>query len=298
MIQVDGLYKTYEPSGTLRHWLAEGLGLRREERGGSATGTVAALQDVSFRVSPGEAFGVIGRNGAGKSTLLQILAGTLRPTSGRCEVRGRVTALLELGSGFNPEFTGRENIFLAGAILGLSREEMSARFESIIQFADIGAFIEQPVKTYSTGMMMRVAFAVAISVEPDVLIIDEALSVGDILFQQKCSRRMHELIAKGVTLLVVTHDLSFVLNLCQRALWLDQGRMRYLGDAGACVREYVTAMAALSGNAPAPTDDLATLPDQPLPEAPVAPELPPPAIEESAEEPKAQQLPPPRFEPA
>jgi lipopolysaccharide transport system ATP-binding protein len=183
-------------------------------------------------------------------------------------VSGRVTALLELGSGFNPEFTGRENIYLAGAILGISRAEMTEKFEDIIRFADIGSFIEQPVKTYSTGMMMRVAFAVAISVEPDVLIIDEALSVGDILFQQKCSRRLHELVAKGVTLLVVTHDLSFVLNMCQQALWLDQGRMRYLGEAGACVREYVAAMAAISGNAPSPSSDLQSHPSEILPTVP------------------------------
>jgi lipopolysaccharide transport system ATP-binding protein len=173
-----------------------------------------------------------------------------------------------LGSGFNPEFTGRENIYLAGAILGITRPEMTSKFEEIIRFADIGPFIEQPVKTYSTGMMMRVAFAVAISVEPDVLIIDEALSVGDILFQQKCSRRLHELVAAGVTLLVVTHDLSFVLNMCQRAMWLDQGRMRFLGEAGACVREYVAAMAAISGNSAAPTTDLANLAEAALPGAP------------------------------
>ncbi len=229
---------------------------------------MAALRDVSFTIRRGEAFGIIGRNGAGKSTLLQILAGTLAATSGTCRVSGRVTALLELGSGFNPEFTGRENIYLAGSILGITKTEMARRFEEIVRFADIGDFIEQPVKTYSTGMMMRVAFAVAISVEPDVLIIDEALSVGDILFQQKCSRRMHELVESGVTLLVVTHDLSFVLSMCQRALWLDQGKMRYLGEAGACVREYVAAMAAISGNAAAPTDDFSALGDQPLPSAP------------------------------
>jgi lipopolysaccharide transport system ATP-binding protein len=211
---------------------------------------------------------VIGRNGAGKSTLLQILAGTLRPSSGESRVSGRVTALLELGSGFNPEFTGRENIYLAGSILGISRSEMTRRFDEIVDFADIGSFIEQPVKTYSTGMMMRVAFAVAISVQPDVLIIDEALSVGDILFQQKCSRRLHELVAKGVTLLVVTHDLSFVLNMCQRALWLDQGRPRYLGEAGACVREYVAAMAAISGNTPTSSSELGAQSDEPLPTAP------------------------------
>ena len=174
------------------------------------------------------------------------------PTAGSCVLDGRVTALLELGSGFNPEFTGRENIYLSGAILGLTRVQMEMKFASIAAFADIGEFIEQPVKTYSTGMMMRVAFAVAISVEPDILIIDEALSVGDIVFQQKCSRRLRELAQAGVTLLVVTHDLSFVLNMCQRAIWLDGGRVRFMGEAGACVREYVTAMSALAGNADVP----------------------------------------------
>jgi lipopolysaccharide transport system ATP-binding protein len=268
VISVESLHKRYEPAGSIGHWLARGLGWKESIGTAATDGSVHALRDVSFTVARGEAFGVIGRNGAGKSTLLQILAGTLRPTSGECAVRGRVTALLELGSGFNPEFTGRENIYLAGAILGLTREEMAAKFEAIIEFADIGSFIEQPVKTYSTGMMMRVAFAVAISVEPDVLIIDEALSVGDILFQQKCSRRLNELVAKGVTLLVVTHDLSFVLSMCQRAMWLDQGRVRYLGEAGACVREYVAAMAAISGNAPAPSSDLSEMLAEPLPEAP------------------------------
>jgi len=267
-IEVVHLGKTYLRTGSISHWLRRGLSGTDTARPALDPDAVAALQDVSFTVPRGAAFGVIGRNGAGKSTLLQILAGTLRPSSGECRVNGRVTALLELGSGFNPEFTGRENIYLAGAILGITRTEMAAKFEEIVRFADIGTFIEQPVKTYSTGMMMRVAFAVAISVEPDVLIIDEALSVGDILFQQKCSRRLHELVAAGVTLLVVTHDLSFVLSMCQRALWLDQGRVRYHGEAGACVREYVAAMAAISGNAPAPTNELAAYPEQALPTAP------------------------------
>jgi len=266
-IAVEGLSKAYSRSNSIRQWLLTGItgggGLDR------ANGdTVTALSDVSFSVGRSEAFGVIGRNGAGKSTLLQILAGTLRPSRGTFAIRGRVTALLELGSGFNPDFTGRENIYLAGAILGISRDEMTAKFEDIARFADIGDFLEHPVRTYSTGMMMRVAFAVAISVDPDVLIIDEALSVGDILFQQKCSRRLRELVEGGVTLLVVTHDLSFVLSTCQRAMWLDQGRIRYLGSAGACVREYVAAMAAISGNAPVPAADLSTLPEQTLPAAP------------------------------
>ncbi len=268
-IRAERLSKVYQQGLSLGTSLARGLGWKAggavpKDRGDG----VAALRDVSFSIPKGEAFGVIGRNGAGKSTLLQIIAGTLQASSGECEVHGRVTALLELGSGFNPEFTGRENVYLAGSILGIGRAEMDRKFPEIARFADIGDFIEQPVKTYSTGMLMRVAFAVAISVEPDVLIIDEALSVGDILFQQKCSRRMHELRARGVTLLVVTHDVSFVLSMCQRAVWLDQGRMRYLGDAGACVREYVAAMAAISGNAPAPAADFASLAVSTLPHAP------------------------------
>lgn len=267
VVSVSALTKVYRRNASLRSWLGAGLWDTQSGTRSDPAGGTTALSNVSFAVQRGEAFGIIGRNGAGKSTLLQIMAGTLRPSSGECRVTGRVTALLELGSGFNPEFTGRENIFLAGAILGFTRAEMDQRFDGIVQFADIGAFIEQPVRTYSTGMLMRVAFAVAISVSPDVLIIDEALSVGDILFQQKCSRRLQELVESGVTLLVVTHDLSFVLNTCRRALWLDQGRVRFLGEAGACVREYVTAMSAIAGNAPAPAEQLGALTEVPLPEA-------------------------------
>lgn len=268
VIEATGLGKTYLMNQSLGHWLMRGLRKNDVPSDRQKFDAVPALQDVSFAVAKGEAFGVIGRNGAGKSTLLQILAGTLQPSQGQCRIRGRVTALLELGSGFNPEFTGRENILLAGSILGISRAEMEQKSPEIERFADVGSFIDQPVKTYSTGMMMRVAFAVAISVQPDVLIIDEALSVGDILFQQKCSRRLHELSAAGVTLLVVTHDLSFVLNMCQRALWLDNGRVRFLGEAGACVREYVTAMAAISGNSAVPSDDHAALNASALPSSP------------------------------
>ena len=267
-IEVVGLGKIYRRDVSLRQWLVRGLGWGEENISFDDPNCVAAVREVTFSVAKGEAFGIIGRNGAGKSTLLQVIAGTLRPTKGECIVRGRVTALLELGSGFNPEFTGRENVYLAGSILGIAREEMDAKFAEIERFADIGNFIDQSVKTYSTGMMMRVAFAVAISVEPDVLIIDEALSVGDILFQQKCSKRMRELLDRGVTLLVVTHDTGFVLNMCQRALWMDRGRVRFLGEAGACVREYISAMAAISGNVSAPTDDFAALTVAALPTAP------------------------------
>ncbi|ATC64748.1 ABC transporter ATP-binding protein [Nibricoccus aquaticus] len=179
-----------------------------------------ALKDISFEVKKGESVGIIGRNGSGKSTILQIIAGTLQPTSGTVKVNGRVAALLELGSGFNPEFTGRENVYLNAAVLGLSRTEVDAKFESIAAFADIGDFIEQPVKTYSSGMMVRLAFAVQTAVEPEVLIIDEALSVGDAPFQAKCFARIRHLQGRGCTILLVTHDSGTIQTFCQKALWL------------------------------------------------------------------------------
>lgn len=157
-----------------------------------------ALKDISFELKKGESMGIIGRNGSGESTLLQLVKGTLQPTSGQVRVNGRVAALLELGSGFNPDFTRRENVYLNGAVLGFSRKEIDARFESIAAFADVGEFIDEPVKTYSSGMMIRLAFAVAFSVEPEVLIVDKALSVGDIFFQQKCFTRVHEMLERGV----------------------------------------------------------------------------------------------------
>lgn len=182
-----------------------------------------ALNDISFEVKKGEAIGIIGRNGSGKSTLLQIIAGTLQPSSGSVTVNGRVAALLELGSGFNPEFTGRENVFLNASILGLTRKETDARFEKIEAFAGIGDFINQPVKTYSSGMAVRLAFAVMAYVDADVLIIDEALSVGDIFFQQKCMRFIREFITEH-TLIFVSHDTAAVKSICNRAIWLEKGK--------------------------------------------------------------------------
>lgn len=190
-----------------------------------------ALRDVSFEVNPGEAWGILGRNGAGKSTLLQIIAGTVSPTSGKAAVRGRVAAMLELGSGFNPEFTGRENVFLAGAILGLSRADMQARFDEIAAFADIGPFLEQPLKTYSSGMAARLAFAVAFSVEPDLLIVDEVLAVGDIAFQHKCLARLRRLRDAGLTLLFVSHAPDAVRSTCTHSLLLHEGRPEFVGSA-------------------------------------------------------------------
>jgi lipopolysaccharide transport system ATP-binding protein len=197
-----------------------------------------ALRNVDFEVKKGESVGIIGRNGSGKSTLLQIIAGTLQPTSGSIAVAGRVAALLELGSGFNPDFTGRENVFLNAAVLGFSRAQTEARYAEIVEFADIGDFLDQPVKTYSSGMVVRLAFSVAIAVRPDVLIIDEALAVGDAAFQRKCFRRIEELRERGCTFLFVSHDLNAVTNLCHQALLLDHGQVLYWGEPQECGNRY------------------------------------------------------------
>ena len=217
--------------GAARRWLrgrAEGHGRPFD-----------ALQGVTFDVGRGESLGIIGRNGSGKSTLLQIVAGTLTPTSGRVDVSGRVAALLELGSGFNPEFTGRENLLLNGMILGAGPEEMRDRLPEIVGFAEIGEFLDQPVKTYSSGMVLRLAFAVQISLVPDVLIVDEALSVGDIFFAQKCARRIKELQSRGTTILFVSHDMSLVRDLCDRAIYLHHGQVRYLGPNDRAIALYL-----------------------------------------------------------
>lgn len=188
-----------------------------------------ALNNVSFEIKKGETVGIIGINGSGKSTLLQIICGTLTPTSGSVETLGRIAALLELGSGFNNEFTGRENIYMNSAVLGLSKEEVNTRFDDIVAFADIGEFIEQPVKTYSSGMVVRLAFAVAINVEPDILIVDEALSVGDELFQRKCFSRIEAIKNSGATILFVSHSGNTIVELCDRAVLMDAGEMLAVG---------------------------------------------------------------------
>lgn len=197
-----------------------------------------ALKDVSFSIPKGIAFGVIGRNGAGKSTLLQILAGTLQPSSGEVTVRGRVNALLELGSGFNPEFTGRENVYLNGSILGFSKKEIDQKFNEILEFSEIADFIDQPVKNYSSGMFVKLAFSVQCCLEPEVLIVDEALSVGDIFFVQKCHDRIEKLIASGTTVLMVTHDLGVVERYCHQTLLLKDGHVQFLGETAKAISLY------------------------------------------------------------
>ena len=199
-----------------------------------------ALKDINFEIKRGEAVAIIGRNGGGKSTLLEILTGTLIPTTGSVKVNGRVCALLELGSGFNPEYSGRDNVILNGLLLGLSKDSMLSRFSEIEAFAEIGAAIDRPVKTYSSGMMMRLAFAVQVLCDPDILIIDEALSVGDFFFQQKCMSYIRGLCAKGVTLLFVSHDVGVVRDLCSRAVYLQSGCLAFNGEVNTAIQFYLT----------------------------------------------------------
>ena len=232
---VSKSYAIYDSPGDR---LKELLPLRRGKRHRD----FGALRDISFAVKRGETFCIIGENGSGKSTLLQIIAGILQPTSGTVMVNGRVSALLELGAGFNPEFSGRNNVYLNGSILGLTKRQIDERYQEIESFAEIGDFIEQPVKTYSSGMVVRLAFAVAINVDPDILLVDEALAVGDIYFRQRCMRKVHELRSRGVTILFVSHATSDVKAIGDRALWLEQGRLMEIGNTERVVAKYLARM--------------------------------------------------------
>jgi lipopolysaccharide transport system ATP-binding protein len=246
-VKVDAVTKTFRLYGRPEHRLIELLSLGRLRRHAE----FQALKGISLEVAPGETVGIVGRNGCGKSTLLQIIAGVLQPTSGSLVTRGRIAALLELGAGFNGEFSGRENAYLNGAILGMTREEMAERLESIIAFADIGEFIDHPVKTYSSGMFVRLAFAVAISVEPDILIVDEALSVGDDAFQRKCFARIEQLKASGCTIIFVSHSMQAVVQLCDRALLMDAGEVVMEGAPKPVTTQFLRLLHAPGGRSEA-----------------------------------------------
>lgn len=232
-IRVQNLSKCYQIYDTPRDRLKQFVLPRLRGMAGKAQKQYFrefwALKNVSFEIKKGETVGIIGRNGSGKSTLLQIICGTLTPTGGSVQTNGRIAALLELGSGFNPEFTGRENVYMNAAVLGLSKEEVNERFDDIAAFADIGQFIERPVKTYSSGMVVRLAFAVAINVNPEILVVDEALSVGDELFQRKCFSRIEAIKNNGATILFVSHSASAVVELCDRAILMDDGEKLVVG---------------------------------------------------------------------
>lgn len=240
MIEIDGvskLYKLYEHPGD-RLKQAVMLGRRRLYR------EHWALRDISLEIKRGETFCIVGENGSGKSTLLKLIAGILEPTSGSIRIGGRLHALLELGSGFNHEFTGRQNLFLNGAILGLSPREVEQAVPRILDFAEIGSYIDQPVKTYSSGMVVRLGFALAVQLNPDILVVDEALAVGDIYFRHRCMRKIHELRARGVTVVYVTHDIGEIKELGHRALWLEGGHVRELGDVTGIAHRYLAALLA------------------------------------------------------
>lgn len=227
------------PSARLRQLLFPGSA--------SAHSHFWALHDVSFQVERGETFCIVGQNGSGKSTLLQLIAGILPPTDGNIFVRGRLAALLELGAGFNPDFTGRENVLLNAALLGFGGAEIASRLPEIEAFAEIGAFIDQPVKTYSSGMLVRLAFAVAVHLEPELLLVDEALAVGDIYFRQRCMRKVHELKRRGTTILYVTHAAQDVRAIGDRCLWLDSGELRECGDPETVISHYIAEMTTRDG---------------------------------------------------
>lgn len=243
-ISVRNLTKTYRlfghPGDRIKQFFSLGLKHYHSE--------FTALKDVSFDIKKGETIGIIGRNGSGKSTLLQLICGILKPTAGTVQVNGRVSALLELGAGFNPEFTGRENVYFQGALMGFTKEQMDERFEDIVAFADIGEFIDQPVRSYSSGMFLRLAFAVAINVDPDVLVVDEAIAVGDAGFRARCFRRLGELGAAGCTILFVSHAMEQVTRFCGRALLLEYGNLVMHGTPVSVVAECLRLQAVLSEN--------------------------------------------------
>ena len=237
-VEFQGVSKSYAIYDAPGDRLKELLSLNRLKRHQDFW----ALHDVSFEVKRGETFCIVGENGSGKSTLLQMVAGILHPTSGTVGIYGRVSALLELGAGFNPEFSGRDNVYLNGSILGLTTRQIDQRYKDIAAFAEIGNFIDQPVKTYSSGMVVRLAFAVAINVDPEILLVDEALAVGDIYFRQRCMRKVHELRQRGITILFVSHAVSDVKAIGDRVLWLDRGRMIDVGEPDRVVSKYLAAM--------------------------------------------------------
>jgi ABC-type polysaccharide/polyol phosphate transport system ATPase subunit len=247
VIILQNVWKNYRLWGRRSQFATLKSALLKRDLTPSPESSVVAVKNVSFVIEKGEAFGIIGRNGSGKSTLLKIISGILKPTSGRVIVNGRIAALIELGAGFHPEITGRENIYINGIMLGLSRREIDARFDRIVEFAGIGEFLDQPVKTYSSGMYVRLGFAVAVHVDPDILLIDEVLSVGDEEFSAKCTAKIQEMKYRGVTLIFVTHQLDQVRNLCDRALWIDHGEALVIGDPVRVVDAYLQKVSGAPG---------------------------------------------------
>jgi lipopolysaccharide transport system ATP-binding protein len=248
VVRFEGVSKRFDSAATPRATTLRALFSRPSSaaRAAAERSAITALSDVTFEVRDGEALGLVGRNGAGKSTLLKVLSRVTPPSSGVVRVRGVLASLLEVGTGFHPELTGRENVFLSGAVLGLSRAEVRRRFDEIVAFAEVGRFIDEPVKHYSSGMHVRLAFAVAAHLEPDILIVDEVLAVGDAAFQKKCVARMQALREAGRTMLFVSHNMAAVEALCTRAVWLEGGAVRQVGDVNEVVPAYMASLRDLA----------------------------------------------------
>jgi len=251
-IALENVSKSYRLWGRRSQFATLKSALLKRDLKTEPDASVLAVRDLSFAVDRGEAFGIIGRNGSGKSTILKLISGILKPTAGTVAVNGRIAALIELGAGFHPEITGRENIYINGIMLGLTRREIDQRFEKIVEFSGIRDFLDQPVKTYSSGMYVRLGFAVAVHVDPDILIIDEVLSVGDEEFSAKCVAKIQEMKYRGVTLVFVTHQLDQVRTLCDRALWLDHGQLEAIGDPMRVVDAYLQEVSGASAPAEPP----------------------------------------------
>jgi len=246
-ISVDHVTKRYRLFGKKSQFQTLKSALLKRDLTPSPDSSITALDDVSFQVARGESFGIIGPNGSGKSTMLKLISGILKPTRGIVAVDGRVSALIELGAGFHPEISGRENVYINGIMLGLTKKEIDSRFGQIVEFAGIGSFLDQPVKTYSSGMYVRLGFAVAVHADPDILLVDEVLSVGDEEFSQKCVARIKEMKYRGVTMIFVTHQLDLVRTICDRAMWLDHGRAEGIGEPIRVIDQYLQKVSGQPG---------------------------------------------------
>lgn len=238
VIEFKGVSKTFPFYGPVRRGLKGFLCNLPEALRDMRNGKFVALRDISFEVKKGESLGIVGRNGEGKSTILALIAGVIKPTTGKVSVKGRVFPLLELGSGFHPDLTGRENIVLNGILLGLTKTEIKQKLEEIVEFSELGEFIEQPIRTYSTGMIARLGFSVVLAAEPDILLVDEVLAVGDIAFQRKCIERMMRFKERGVTIVLVSHEMESIKSMCDKVIWLENHRIRMIGSPSEVVSQY------------------------------------------------------------
>ncbi|MDQ1911633.1 ABC transporter ATP-binding protein [Paenibacillus sp. GD4] len=237
-VEVSNIWKKFSISSNRVNSLSQIFSLRKEKRNKEITKDFWALKDISFKLEKGESLGIVGSNGSGKSTLLKLLTGIMSPTKGVININGKISAMIELGAGFHPDFSGRDNVFINGMMLGMTKKEIAKKFDEIVDFAEIESFIDVPVKYYSSGMQARLGFSVATSVDPQILIVDEVLAVGDVEFQKKCKNRIKQMISSGTSLLLVSHGASDIEEICQKALWINKGETKMFADAKTVMNVY------------------------------------------------------------